>query len=121
MLTAIREDGDWEGDSRSCPCGANLNCKTWVVDLHGDTAPPLLEFSGFGIVILQSGNRGYFDVATGSTKSLRAIEFTVWRFDGNRYEPFRCASLKYDPSAIDEVDPISAIDKKAAPSEHSCR
>jgi hypothetical protein len=96
---AVREDGDWEGDSESCSCAPNLNCHTWIVDFSGDQATVLFEYSGLGIVVLNTSSHGYFDLVTASNRQAGSVDFTHWRFNGSHYEPLRCASERYSPDA----------------------
>jgi hypothetical protein len=117
----VGEAGDWEGDSESCSCGPNLNCRTWVLNFNNGRATSLLEYNGLGIVLLKSSSRGYFDLVTASNRQPETIDLRMWRFDGERYQPFRCASTHYAPDAINGEAATDKIDKSAEISEHPCQ
>ncbi len=117
----VGEAGDWEGNSESCSCGANLNCRTWVLKFNNGRATSVLEYSGFGIVLLKSNSRGYFDLVTASNRQTGIIDLRIWRFDGERYQPFQCASAHYAPDAINGETATNEIDKSAKLSEHPCQ
>ncbi len=116
----VNEMGDWEGDSGSCPCRPNLNCHTWILNLSGDRVTTLLEYSGFGLVVLKASSHGFVDIVTASNAAPNRIELEVWRFDGERYAPLRCASKRYSPHAPNDASPIDEVDKTGRISEHPC-
>jgi len=118
---AVTEMGDWEGDSGSCPCGRNLNCRIWVLSLSGDRATTLLEYSGFGLVVLKSSSHGFSDIVTASIAGVRRIEIRTWRFDGKQYALLRCAVERYSLGRINSDAPIDDIDKTGRISEHPCK
>lgn len=113
---AVREDSDWEGDSESCSCGPNLNCHTWLVDFSGKRATTLLEYRGFGIVVLNASSYGYFDLVTGSIRQKGTVDLTHWRFNGAHYKPLACASEHYSEPSNGEVTADNSV-----PAEHPCR
>jgi len=116
----LNELGDWEGDSESCSCGAHLNCRTWVLNFQEGNATILLEYNTLGITLLKTSKRGYFDIATFSNRKFGAFDLTVWRFDGEWYQPSRCASMYYSPNAISGDAVMDEIDKTSVLSEHPC-
>jgi hypothetical protein len=117
----IQAVGDWEGDSQSCPCEPNLNCRNWIMDFSDKGANTLLEHSGFGIIVLKSISHGYFDVVTASSTKKTTMEFTMWRFDGKKYQALRCASVRYSKRVMNDPSKIySEIDRTGVISEHSC-
>ncbi len=117
----VGEAGDWEDDSESCSCGANLNCRTWVLNLNEGRATSLLEYNGFGMVPLKLTSHGYFDLVTALNRQTGIIDLRIWRFDGERYQPFRCASMHYAPDRINAEAAADEIDKSAKLSEHPCQ
>jgi hypothetical protein len=117
---AVSEMGDWEGDSRSCPCGPNLTCHKWVLSFEEDRATTLFEYSGAGLVVLNSSSRGFYDIVTASFAAKYRIELRMWRFNGERYLPCRCASEHYSRSVLNSKSPIDAIDTTARISDHPC-
>jgi len=118
---AVSEIGDWEGDSNSCPCHPNLNCHTWILSLSENRATALLEYSGFGLVLLKTSSHGFFDVVTASNTRLGMIELRAWKFDGEHYSPFCCAAKSFSPAVIDSESPIDEIDRAGRISEHPCK
>ncbi len=118
---AVNEMGDWEGDSSSCPCHPNLNCHTWVLSFSENRATTLLEYSGFGLIVLRTSSRGFFDIATASNARAGLIELRIWRFDGAHYVPLRCAAKRYSPWAINSESPVDEIDRTSTLSEHPCK
>lgn len=114
---AISEIGDWEGDSGSCPCESkNLNCRIWILELSKGHATVLLQFTGFGILVLNDSTHGHFDIVTTSVGKGSAVELTRWKFGQTQYERVRCASTPY-PNGQDRTD--KAIE--TVPKEHSCK
>jgi len=118
---AVSEIGDWEGDSSSCPCHPNLNCHTWVLNFSENRATTLLEYSGFGLIALKTTSHEFFDIVTASNKHSGQIELRTWRFDGEHYVPFRCATRRYSPAAINGKSPIDEIDRTDTLWEHPCK
>jgi hypothetical protein len=116
----VEEASDWEGDSESCSCAPKLNCRRWVLNFQEGKATTLLEYNALGIDLLKTSNRGHFDIATISNRKVGAFDLTVWKFDGVRYQPFRCASMHYAPDAINGDPVVDGIDKTAVLSEHPC-
>jgi hypothetical protein len=90
-------------------CGT-AGCPVWIVQVTrgGRT---LLEDFGWGYAVLPTLERNYFDVVT--AEGNREVELIMWRFNGDRYQPFRCASIPTnsgtDPGAAEQT------------SEHPCR
>lgn len=120
MQIVVEEAGDWESDSRSCSCAPSLNCHRWLLNLSGDDGKVLLEYSGIGLLPLNSRGHGYRDIVTGYNAQLGRLELTIWRFDGSRYLAFRCATKSYDRRAINSEYSDQEIDKTGTISEHSC-
>lgn len=114
---AVREEGDWEGDSGSCSCGPNLNCHTWLLEFGKSQATALLEFNGFGPIVLDASSHGYSDLVTASNSQSRSFDFVYWRFNGRRYERVRCASQHYSLSE-NTGEPLIG---NSTPEEHPCR
>jgi hypothetical protein len=117
----VEEAGDWEGDSESCSCAPNLNCRKWVLNFNNARATSLLEYNGLGMVVLKSNSRGYFDLATVSNRQTGIIDLKIWRFDGERYQPSRCASMHYSPDTFNGESVVDEIDKSAKLSEYPCQ
>jgi hypothetical protein len=89
-------------------CGTS-GCPLWIVQIAGD-GTVLLEDFGWGYVIMPSHEHGYFDVVT--AEGNREVSLTRWRYKGDRYQPYRCASI--DATGDGE----SAGNEKV--SEHPC-
>lgn len=90
-------------------CGT-AGCPLWIVRaVRGGGM--LLEDFGWGYAILPTHARRYFDVVT--AEGNHEVGLTMWRFKGNRYQPFRCASM----GANSGTDPKA----EEQTSEHPCR
>ena len=122
-LFVVDESGDWEGNSESCSCGAQLNCRTWVLNFQAAKANILLEYNGLGLVPLKTSSHGYFDLVTASASGTQteSIDLRVWTFDGKRYQPVRCASRHYSPDDIKGETATDGADRTAVVSEHPCQ
>jgi hypothetical protein len=119
---AVSEVGDWEGDSNSCPCLPSLNCHVWLLDFHSGRATPLLQYSGFGPLVVKSSHDGYFDIVTASFARAEQIELTLWTFSGERYAPARCASVRYPKTAFNGGRPLSdSMEEASTLSPHTCK
>jgi hypothetical protein len=90
-------------------CGT-AGCPLWIVQLGGGRGLLLGDF-GWGYAILPTHEHSYFDLVT--AEGNHEVALTMWRFKGNRYQPFRCASMGTnsgsDSGAEEQV------------SEHPCR
>jgi hypothetical protein len=89
-------------------CGT-AGCPMWIVQIAGG-GTVLLEDFGWGYVIIPSHEHDYFDVVT--AEGNHEVSLTMWRFKGDRYQPFRCASIEATS------DSESVGDEKV--SEHPC-
>jgi hypothetical protein len=117
----VSEDADWEGDSQTCGCDQHLNCRRWIVATVGSQGVGLLEYTGFGIVPLQSSTNGYFDIVTGLNRRLGIIDLRLWRFDGRQYRAVRCATKQYPSDLVNGGHAIDEIDRRGVLTEHRCR
>jgi hypothetical protein len=70
--------------------------------------------------VLETGSHGFFDIVTASNTRVGLIELRVWRFDGERYSPLRCAAKRYPPAKVNGESPIDEIDRTGRLSEHPC-
>jgi len=99
----LKGGGNGENGSR-CLCGATGNCLTWVVRVAGGKGTVLYNYFGGGIVILKSQSHGYFNFVTAGHASARDSDLEIWRYNGEKYQEFRCASLRSDTGKISERD-----------------
>jgi hypothetical protein len=106
----ITTDGQTAVILRSTSECGTAGCPVWIVQLARG-GRMLLEDFGWGYAILPTHEHSYFDVVT--AEGNHEVDLTMWRFKGDRYQPFRCASIGTnsgtDPEAGEQT------------SEHPCR
>jgi hypothetical protein len=111
----VEGGGEWDTGSR-CLCGVTGNCQMWVLLARGGEANVLLATSGWAHVVLNSSSHGYFDIVTAEREGAATSELTMWRFEGKRYQPLRCASKHYaGTGSLDEQQRTAKI------FEHPCK
>jgi hypothetical protein len=106
----ITTDGQTAVILRSTSDCGTAGCPVWIVEVARG-GRMLLEDFGWGYAILPTHDRSYFDVVT--AEGNHEVDLTMWRFKGNRYRPFRCASI----GTSSGTDP----DAQEQTSEHRCR
>jgi thiol-disulfide isomerase/thioredoxin len=81
--------------SSSCLCGAQ-NCPFWIYRKTGNRYERLL--TGAGSIKVRAGQqtaKGYRDVISESHASAVETIVRTYRYDGSRYQPFRCINRAY--------------------------
>ncbi len=90
----ITSDGQKAAVLRGTSDCGSAGCPMWIVQIpRGGTL--LLQSFGWGYVIMPTHQHGYFDIVTAEGK--HEVSLTLWRFIGDRYQPFRCASVDAAP------------------------
>jgi hypothetical protein len=90
-------------------CGT-AGCPLWIVQVARGGGM-LLEDFGWGYAILPTHERSYFDLVT--AEGNHEVDLTMWRFKGDRYQPFRCASIGTNSGSDPEAEEQAL--------EHPCR
>lgn len=118
QIVVVQAGADFEDSSDNCFLGPLMNVATWVIVFSEGRGKLLLQSKAVAYSVMDSRTNGLFDIVT-STAASPGLRFrlTWWRFDGQRYEKYRCASEHYSSREFDE----EALQKTARIIEHHCR
>ncbi len=84
-----------------CQCSPTGNCSFWVYEKSTDGYRRLLVTNMVQVFSVENTrSHGYRDIVTGAHGSAFDTDLTVFKFDGERYQPRECWSMSY-PRTID--------------------
>jgi hypothetical protein len=76
-------------------CGAHANCPAWVYRKTGDTYQLLLRTFGQQLLLEKASTGGFRDLRTEGASSAFETDFSIYKFDGNKYQAKACYSRTY--------------------------
>jgi hypothetical protein len=76
-------------------CGAHANCPNWVYRKVGGEYQLLLGTSGQQLLLERTSTNGFRDLRTEGASSAFETDFSIYKFDGNRYQAKACYSRIY--------------------------
>jgi hypothetical protein len=76
-------------------CGTTGNCLTWVYRKTGDEYKLLLRTSGRQLLLEKSSTGGFRDLRMEAGHSADKQDFSIYKFDGNKYLARVCYSQTY--------------------------
>jgi hypothetical protein len=76
-------------------CGVTGNCLTWVYRKTGDEYQLLLRTSGRQLLLEKTSTGGFRDLRMEAGNSADKQDFSIYRFDGNKYLARVCYTQTY--------------------------
>ena len=76
-------------------CGAHANCPAWVYRKTGDAYQLLLRTFGQQLLLEKTSTGGFRDLRTEGASSAFETDFSIYKFDGNKYLAKACYSRTY--------------------------
>jgi len=92
-------------------CGATGNCSYWIFIRHRGQLRLVLDAAG-SLIVRNTSNHGFRDVATGWHMSAYEGVFTVYRWNGTKYEKADCYSVKLDRDSPDKPPVIAGCGER---------
>lgn len=87
-------------------CGASGNCGYWIFIRHRGQLQLALAASG-AFIVRNTSSHGFHDVATAWHMSGYDEVFTVYRWNGTKYDEADCYSVKHDRNDPDKPPAIA--------------
>ncbi|MBZ5666412.1 MAG: DUF4352 domain-containing protein [Acidobacteriia bacterium] len=94
---ALAEDGSQQILVQSC--GDAPNCDIWIFIRHNGQLQLVLETGGEVVVLRGTFSRGFRDLAMGWHMGAYEEDFSVYRWNGSKYDQVDCYAAKSDDSA----------------------
>jgi len=91
-------------------CGANSNCSYWIFIRQRGKLQLALAATG-AFIVRNTSSQGFRDVATAWHMSGFEVGFTVYRWNGRKYEQADCYSVKRDRDDPDKPPVIAGCGK----------
>jgi len=79
-------------------CGASGNCPMWIFIRSSGQLRLALEMFGNAVILRSSSGHGFRDFATASHWSAYEEYFSVYRWNGTKYDPVDCYKATFDPN-----------------------
>lgn len=76
-------------------CGAHANCPTWVYRKAGGEYQLLLRTFGQQLLLEKSSTNSFRDLRSEGASSAFETDFSIYKFDGNKYQAKACYSRTY--------------------------
>ena len=76
-------------------CGAHANCPAWVYRKTGGEYQLLLRTFGQQLLLEKASTGGFRDLRTEGASSAFETDFSIYKFDGNKYQAKACYSRTY--------------------------
>jgi hypothetical protein len=92
-------------------CGAHGNCSYWIFIRHRGQLRLVLDAAG-SFIVRNTSSHGFRDVATGLRMSAYEGVFTVYRWNGAKYEEADCYSVKLDRDYPDKPPVIAGCTER---------
>ena len=93
----LNKDGQSEYLATLSPflCGVTGNCLTWVYRKTGDEYRLLLRTSGRDLLLEKTSTGGFRDLRMEAGHSADKQDFSIYKFDGNKYLARACYTQTY--------------------------
>jgi hypothetical protein len=93
-------------------CGASGNCPMWIFIRHSGQMSLALETFGNAVILRGTSSHGFRDLATASHMSAYEQYFSVYRWNGTKYDSVDCYKATYgsdqsNPPVIADCQPRS--------------
>jgi hypothetical protein len=76
-------------------CGAHANCPDWVYRKTGGEYQLLLRTFGQQLLLQRSSTNSFRDLRSEGASSAFETDFSIYQFDGNKYQAKACYSRTY--------------------------
>jgi len=84
-----------------CQCSPTGNCSFWIYEKSANGYRPLLATDMVQVFSVENTrSHGYRDIVTGAHGSAFDTDLTVFKFDGEHYQPRECWRMSY-PQTVD--------------------
>lgn len=93
-------------------CGASGNCPMWVFIRSNGQMRLALEMFGNAVILRGTSSRGFRDFATASHFSAYEEYFSVYRWNGSKYDSVDCYKTTFDSNDSDRSNPPAIEDCK---------
>lgn len=76
-------------------CGAHANCPNWVYRKTGSEYQLLLRTFGQQLLLEKTSTNSFRDLRSEGASSAFETDFSIYKFDGNKYQATACYSRTY--------------------------
>jgi len=92
-------------------CGASGNCSLWLFARRRGKLQPILAAGGGVLIVRKTSSQGFHDLVTGWHMSAFDEVYTVYRWNGTKYEQVDCYDVSFDRNSSDVSPAITDCSK----------